>query len=44
MRRDLINQAKHQKLFDSIKKLPELLNSYSKSIGSKPVTNDYKRC
>ena len=40
IRRSLINQPKHQELFDIIKKLPKLLNSYIKSIGSKPMTND----
>lgn len=34
IRRGLINQSKHQELFDIIKKLPKLLNSYIKSIGS----------
>jgi four helix bundle protein len=38
MRRGLINQTKHQELFDIVKKLPKLLNSYIKSIGTK--TND----
>ncbi len=40
IRRGLINQSKHQELLDIIKKLPKLLNSYIKSIGSKPMTND----
>ena len=34
IRRDLIDQSKHQELFDIIKKLPRLLNSYIKSIGT----------
>lgn len=40
IRRGLIDQSKHQELFSIIKKLPKLLNSYIKSIGSKPMTND----
>jgi len=40
IRRGLINQSKHQELLDIIKKLPKLLNSYIKSIGSKPMTDD----
>src|SRR3990170_4658198 len=35
MRRGLVNQAKHQELFDIIGKLPKLLNSYIRSIGTK---------
>ena len=44
MRRGLINQSKHQELFDIIKKLPKLLNSYIKSIGSekRPVINSQR--
>jgi len=34
IRRDLIDQSKHQELFDIIKKLPRLLNSYIRSIGT----------
>jgi len=34
IRRGLIDQSKHQELFDIIKKLPRLLNSYIKSIGT----------
>lgn len=34
IRRGLIDQSKHQELFDIIKKLPKFLNSYIKSIGS----------
>ena len=40
IRRGLIDRSKYQELFDIIKKLPKLLNSYIKSIGSKPMTND----
>jgi four helix bundle protein len=34
IRRGLIDKSKHQELFNIIKKLPILLNSYIKSIGS----------
>ncbi|MEW5949656.1 MAG: four helix bundle protein [Thermodesulfobacteriota bacterium] len=34
IRRDLIDQSKHQELFDIMKKLPRLLNSYIRSIGT----------
>lgn len=34
IRRGLIDKSKHQELFNIIKKLPKLLNSYIKSIGS----------
>jgi four helix bundle protein len=40
IRRGLINQTKNQELFDIVKKLPKLLNSYIRSIGIKPMTND----
>ena len=40
IRRGLVDKSKHQELFDIIKKLPKLLNSYIKSIGSKRMTND----
>lgn len=40
IRRDLINQSSHQELFDILKKLPKLLNSYIRSIGAKPMTSD----
>lgn len=40
IRRGLINQTNHQELFDIIKKLPKLLNSYIRSIGTKQMTND----
>jgi four helix bundle protein len=40
IRRGLIDKSKHQELFNIIKKLPKLLNSYIKSIGPKPMTND----
>lgn len=30
----LINQSENQELFDIVKKMPKLLNSYIKSIGS----------
>ncbi|MGQ9569402.1 MAG: four helix bundle protein [Thermodesulfovibrionales bacterium] len=40
IRRGLVNQTKHRELFDIIKKLPKLLNSYIRSIGTKPMTND----
>lgn len=40
IRLGLIDKSKNQELFDIIKKLPKLLNSYIKSIGSKPMTND----
>jgi four helix bundle protein len=40
IRRGLIDKSKHQELFNIIKKLPKLLNSYIKSIGSEPMTND----
>ena len=40
IRRGFIDKSKNQELFDIIKKLPKLLNSYIKSIGSKRMTND----
>jgi len=40
VRRGLINQTKHEELFDIIKKLPKFLNSYIRSIGIKQMTND----
>jgi four helix bundle protein len=49
IRRGLIDKSKHQELFNIIKKLPKLLNSYIKSIGSerrslvsnqRSITND----
>jgi len=36
----LIDKSDHQELFNITKKLPKLLNSYIKSIGSKTMTND----
>jgi len=38
--RGLIDQSNHQELFDIIEKLPKLLNSYIKSIGTKLKTDD----
>ncbi len=35
IRRNLIDQSKHEELFNIIKKLPMLLNSYIKSIGTR---------
>lgn len=39
IRRGLIDRSKNQEMFDIMKKLPKLLNSYIKSIGTK-MTND----
>lgn len=40
IRRGLIDQSKHQEMFDITKRLPKLLNSYIKNIGSKSMTDD----